>query len=107
MANYPTHDEILSNLTADELTALVDKLPSYHTAPVTLVKLDLPTVTPYIMSAYASLIEAVQAEYPTATATPGEITRPQTRAELEEHAVQSEQSRVYDERRKAEQADTK
>jgi hypothetical protein len=104
MAEYPTALEIRSGLTDEALEALVDGLPSYSTSPVTLVKLDLPSVTPSILAAYAMLVEAVQAEYPTAKATTDTITRQKTHDELETEAIQSEQSRVYYERQANEKA---
>jgi hypothetical protein len=101
MADYPTPQEIRDSLTTEALAALVADLPSYSTAPITLVNLDLPSVTPEIVVAYGALIKAVRTEYPTATASPVAITRPQTRDELEGHAIQGEQTRVYHERLEA------
>jgi hypothetical protein len=105
MAHYPTTEEIVATLDADTLAALVASLPSYHTSPVDIVTLNLPTVTPEILTAFAALIKAVRAEYPTATATTSAISRPKTQDELVALAVQPMQSETYNRELDAEKAE--
>jgi uncharacterized protein YejL (UPF0352 family) len=106
MAKYPTTQEIRNMLTDEQVAELLADLPSYHRSPVDLVNLALKNVTPEILTAYAALVKAVRAEYPTATATTTAISRPKTDAELLELALQSEVSAEYSRRLDAEKAAT-
>lgn len=102
MAHYPTVAEIAATMTDEQIAEKIAALPSYHTAPVDIVSLALPTVTPEIMVAWGSFISAIKAEYPTATASPTAISRPRTHDELMATALQDEISRVYNENLEAE-----
>lgn len=105
MAHYPTVEEIAATMTDEQIAKAIADLPSYHTSPVDIVTLALPTVTPEIMVAWGSFISAIKAEYPSATASPTAISRPRTHDELLGLALQSEISRVYSENVEAEKGE--
>jgi hypothetical protein len=98
MAQYPTSAEVTENWTDEQWATAVKELPSYHTAPIVLAKLEASELTPEIIRAWADLAEAIRFAYHDAQVTATEVNRPQTDEELRTHAASNEASRVYTER---------
>jgi hypothetical protein len=105
MAEYPTKQSVQESLSFDELEALVEALPAYErTAPIANLYGD--GTSPAILRAWAALVEALQEFYTegklqiAATA----ITRELSGQEMNDRAIAREQSRIYTQRQKEEDA---